>query len=66
MAKAHKKSLFERQIPVIPLRNCESKNLGFKGETSGIIPGIISNSGMWQSISLIKYAMDSSAEHSKN
>ena len=36
MAKAHKKSLFERQIPVIPLRNCESKNLSFKGETSGI------------------------------
>ena len=35
-AKAHKKSLFERQIPVIPLRNCESKNLGFKGETSDI------------------------------
>ena len=31
-AKAHKKSLFERQIPVIPLRN----NLGFKAETSGI------------------------------
>ena len=36
VAKAHKKSLFERQIPVIPLRNCESKNLGFKGETSSI------------------------------
>ena len=35
-AKAHKKSLFERQTPVSPLRNCESKNLGFKGETSGI------------------------------
>ena len=37
-AKAHKKSLFERQIPVIPLRNCGSKKLGFKGETSDIIP----------------------------
>ena len=63
VAKAHKESLFERQIPVVPLRNCKSKfgsidNLvtvsamfqrGYIGYYSHIT---VSNSRMWQSISV--------------
>ena len=58
MAKAHKETLFEKQIPVIPLRNCESK-FGFqRGNIRYYSNNHVSNSGMWQSISSIKYAMN--------
>ena len=56
------RSLFERQIPIVPPRNCKSKFLGstnnmvtlsviFQRGNIGYYSNInVSNSGMWQSI----------------